>query len=154
MSGTAAQGLRKQAPVPRVPHSRLLSLPVALCSVRALYVKLLLVYQYFAHVYLHDSMHVLACAHAQGMVLSFSMKKGRKQIIILGTKHLEQNPGDMLRNREAVWETAEEMAAAFRQQRAAKMQAGANKGQKEEAGDRQEDGGPAAAAVDLKASGG
>jgi small subunit ribosomal protein S1 len=45
------------------------------------------------------------------MVLSFDREHGHFNF---STKHLEKTPGDMLRNPQAVYESAEEMAAAAR----------------------------------------
>jgi small subunit ribosomal protein S1 len=50
------------------------------------------------------------------MVLAVDKEKGR---LSLTTKKLEPSPGDMLRNRELVMETAEEMAKLFRERVAA-----------------------------------
>merc|ERR1712007_139201 len=50
------------------------------------------------------------------MVLAVDRDKGR---LSLTTKKLEPSPGDMLRNRELVMETAEDMAKLFRERVAA-----------------------------------
>lgn len=49
--------------------------------------------------------------HLQVMVLSMDPQRGR---VVLSTKKLEPNPGDMLRNPQLVYEKAEEMADMFR----------------------------------------
>ncbi|MGB7378605.1 MAG: 30S ribosomal protein S1 [Rivularia sp. (in: cyanobacteria)] len=53
------------------------------------------------------------------MIIDLDAERGR---ISLSTKQLEPEPGDMIKNRDAVFEKAEEMAAKFREQLLAKEQ--------------------------------
>jgi small subunit ribosomal protein S1 len=46
------------------------------------------------------------------LVIDFHLSDGQVE---LSTKDLERNPGDMLTNRQAVWDGAEEMAAQWRE---------------------------------------
>jgi small subunit ribosomal protein S1 len=46
------------------------------------------------------------------MIIDLDAERGR---ISLSTKQLEPEPGDMLKNREAVFEQAEEMAVKYRE---------------------------------------
>lgn len=56
------------------------------------------------------------------MIIDLDAERGR---ISLSTKQLEPEPGDMIRNRERVYEQAEEMAAKYREQLRAKQQGNA-----------------------------
>lgn len=60
---------------------------------------------------LHHTEHAWAWWGVQVMVLTQERDRGR---LNLSTKRLERHPGDMLRNPKAVFDGAEEMAAAFR----------------------------------------
>ena len=51
-------------------------------------------------------------------MLSTDQKRGR---VTLSTKKLEPSPGDMLRDRQLVFDRAEEMAGAYRQRMAEKQ---------------------------------
>ncbi|MBF2018304.1 MAG: S1 RNA-binding domain-containing protein [Rivularia sp. T60_A2020_040] len=53
------------------------------------------------------------------MIIDLDAERGR---ISLSTKQLEPEPGDMIKNRDAVFDKAEEMAAKFREQLLAKEQ--------------------------------
>ena len=53
------------------------------------------------------------------MIIDLDAERGR---ISLSTKQLEPEPGDMIKNRDAVFDRAEEMAAKFREQLLAKEQ--------------------------------
>jgi small subunit ribosomal protein S1 len=53
------------------------------------------------------------------MVIDIDAQKGR---ISLSTKKLEPEPGDIIRNRQLVYDKAEEMAALYREQLLAKQQ--------------------------------
>jgi small subunit ribosomal protein S1 len=52
------------------------------------------------------------------MIIDLDAERGR---ISLSTKQLEPEPGDMIRNRDRVYEMAEEMAAKYREQQRAKL---------------------------------
>ena len=53
------------------------------------------------------------------MIIDLDAERGR---ISLSTKQLEPEPGDMIKNRDLVYDKAEEMAARYREQMAAKQQ--------------------------------
>ena len=52
-------------------------------------------------------------------IIDLDAERGR---ISLSTKQLEPEPGDMIKNRDLVYDKAEEMAARYREQMAAKQQ--------------------------------
>lgn len=56
------------------------------------------------------------------MIIDLDAERGR---ISLSTKQLEPEPGDMIRNRDRVYDQAEEMAAKYREQLRAKQQGNA-----------------------------
>ncbi len=53
------------------------------------------------------------------MIIDLDAERGR---ISLSTKQLEPEPGDMIKNRDLVYDKAEEMAAKYREQLLAKQQ--------------------------------
>ncbi|GAB1538044.1 hypothetical protein NUACC21_07000 [Scytonema sp. NUACC21] len=53
------------------------------------------------------------------MIIDLDAERGR---ISLSTKQLEPEPGDMIKNRDLVYDKAEEMAARYREQLLAKQQ--------------------------------
>ncbi|MHC5725338.1 MAG: S1 RNA-binding domain-containing protein, partial [Nostoc sp.] len=53
------------------------------------------------------------------MIIDLDAERGR---ISLSTKQLEPEPGDMIKNRDLVYDKAEEMAAKYREQQLAKQQ--------------------------------
>jgi small subunit ribosomal protein S1 len=53
------------------------------------------------------------------MIIDLDAERGR---ISLSTKQLEPEPGDMIKNRDRVYDMAEEMAAKYREQMRAKLQ--------------------------------
>jgi small subunit ribosomal protein S1 len=55
------------------------------------------------------------------MIIDLDAERGR---ISLSTKQLEPEPGDMIKNRDLVYDKAEEMAAKYREQLLAKQQGG------------------------------
>jgi small subunit ribosomal protein S1 len=55
----------------------------------------------------------------KGMIIDLDAERGR---ISLSTKQLEPEPGDMIKNRDLVYDKAEEMAAKYREQLLAKQQ--------------------------------
>jgi len=55
------------------------------------------------------------------MIIDLDAERGR---ISLSTKQLEPEPGDMIKNRDLVYDKAEEMAAKYREQMRAKLQGG------------------------------
>jgi small subunit ribosomal protein S1 len=57
------------------------------------------------------------------MIIDLDAERGR---ISLSTKQLEPEPGDMIKNRDLVYDKAEEMAAKYREQMLAKQQGNAN----------------------------
>jgi small subunit ribosomal protein S1 len=57
------------------------------------------------------------------MIIDLDAERGR---ISLSTKQLEPEPGDMIKNRDLVYDKAEEMAAKYREQMLAKQQGLAN----------------------------
>lgn len=69
-----------------------------------------------------ESVEDLLAVGEQVTALVHSAKSGRKYDQ-LSTSVLERNSGDMLINRQAVWDSAEEMAARWRQRRTAALAA-------------------------------
>ncbi len=55
------------------------------------------------------------------MIIDLDAERGR---ISLSTKQLEPEPGDMLKNRQLVYDKAEEMAAKYREQMKLQQQGG------------------------------